>query len=705
MTIDNDLDRIAIYLSKLDPHDSFKEALENEYQLYRDIMESIPVDVSPPDRLIASVYSLFQRLKNYVVFGTSNNPLTPIAPSMSELIKSEEKEDLLKEIKTNPTFISNHKQKINILVGYLTNINFDGNIDDIRSTIYLVKSEYSKCKVYSNMLEQEIAKAKYFFIIRLVRDGLLNEADKIAQDFDSDMLLFVHLRHKESVNTLLKENKAFIANEMYHFLNEYQDSRINDIEFWKILTLIEYPDYTCNNEQEENDNPLNEEAQDITESVETSKKKRHFHLFSSKKNESDTFSIAYSSNDYIRINLKLFTDYKMVAKEYWKLIKRVNRITTFNGRDFKEITVTVENYDKVNSYNLDNAVSIKKVLETIYSYFNHNVSDTIFDLDLSRYSLGNIIPERCFEKLLLRRVILPNYVLKIGDRAFFNCKDLREIVLSNNGQLYSIGKEAFRLCESLKQIDLSKQEFYTDILGLELAETGLGAECFAGCTRLEYVSLSDGIEVIPEGCFSGCDLLKKVTLNSFVRIIGKHAFAFCRMLENVQKTDGIRLIEKEAFYCCEKLKDFRFPFYCSDDDELVIEERAFSNSGLKKIYIDCGKLELGEAVFEETNIKKVVFYSGIKSLSERLFNKCYELEEVKLPQFLESIEENCFASCENIKKVELPKTIKRIGKGAFQGCDSLKEINIPTSLEYVGEDAFEDCKSLNKETLKALNLI
>ena len=78
MTIDNDLDRIAIYISKLDPHDSYKEPLESEYKLYRDILESIPADESPPDRLVSSIYSLHQRMKNYVVFGTTNNPLNPI---------------------------------------------------------------------------------------------------------------------------------------------------------------------------------------------------------------------------------------------------------------------------------------------------------------------------------------------------------------------------------------------------------------------------------------------------------------------------------------------------------------------------------------------------------------------------------------------------------------------------------------------------
>ena len=692
MTIDNDLDRIAIYISKLDPHDIYKEALEKEYELYRDIIESIPVDESPPDRLVSSIFSLLQRLKNYVVFGNTNNPLVQISPTINKAIESiEEKSELLKEVKTNPTFIASRKQKIDILLGYLANIDIKGKIDDIRNLISLVCTEYQKCNVYSNKLEQELAKAKYYYVIRLIEDGSIEEATTTIQDYDSDMLLFIHTHHKESINTLLKNNKAFLANEMYHFLNEYQDEKINDIEFWKILAQIEKPEIEINSIKNNNDtyNTPKEEP------IEVQEEKPKFHIrkfwpqFFNRTYKKDTFSIVFSPCDYIRITLRLFVDFKMVLKEFKKLENKIKRITAVHGKSFKEITIHVVQYKQVHSYSLDDAVDIHKTLKDIFGHFSFNIYNNIVALDLSLYGAVSEIPERAFEELPITKVILPNNCKKINQRAFYECKSLREVVMPQNYTLNRIGPEAFKNCESLEEIDMLHQDFNSN---------GLEEGCFSYCSRLKKVTLSKYLEVIPEECFAGSGIVE-ISLSGIYEI-EKSAFSFCKFLEKVILTHDLRIIGKNAFYGCERLKNFSFPCVCGNDEQLEIEDEAFSLSGLKKVYIDSEKLILGEAVFKETSLKKVVLYSEIKSLPERLFDRCYELEEVKLPTDLESIEEGCFSHCNSLKIIKLPKTVKRLGKECFYGCCELQDINIPENLEYVGNYVFADCVNITDEIRK-----
>lgn len=693
MSLDNDLDRIAIYISKLDPHDSFKEALENEYRLYRDILESVPVDVNPPDRLPNSIYSLLLRLKNYVVFGISNNPLVPVAHSIVKPITLEEKDELLREVKTNSSFVSTRKQKNEILKGYLNNINYDGSIDEIRSTIFLVVSEYRKCNIYCNDLEQEIAKAKYFYIIRLISDGLYDEAESAIQDYDSDMLLFVHIHHKDTVNSLLRKGKANLASELYLFLNEYEENKINDIEFWKVLAQIEKPDLELKEESKDDEEEKTEIV--IKEFEEEPKKKRRFvNLFKKESFERETFSITVLPNDYVRITLKLFPSFNMVEKEYKKLKAYLDKINHFFGRDFNEVLIKVENYQKPNSFNLNNPVHINRILKEIFNHFNNNVVSYKKILDLSSYSFGQTIPEECFEDTGIKTVILPECLREIGKKAFYNCELLKEVIISPKSFIRYIGDEAFKCCRALESFDLSSTNLDK--------EKGLGRECFFGCYNLKEVELGYYVEAIPDGCFYDCSSLSTINIKC-IEEVGEEAFYNCTRLERVEDTTLLRKIRKKAFFGCKNLKFFSFPMVCGEDEELLIEDSAFEEAGLKKIYIDAEKLILGEKVFRESRVVKVTIYSSINSIPYETFYMCNELEEIRLPDYLESIDEKCFFDCTSLKKIKLPKTLKRIGRECFKGCYSLKEINVPEKFEILGNDAFDDCVSLPKSIIDQFN--
>ena len=694
MSLDNDLDRIAIYISKLNPHDSFKEALENEYRLYRDILESVPVDANPPDRLPSSIYSLTLRLKNYVVFGTSNNPLVPVAHSIVKDITLDEKEELLKEVNTNPTFLATKKQKVDILKGYLNNIDFRGKIDDIRSTIYLVIVEYQKCNIHSNELEQEIAKAKYYYIIRLMTEGLIEEATRAIQDYDTDMILFIHLHHKETVDTLLKQNKATLANEIYHFLNEYQDDQIYNIDFWKVLTQIENPGFEFKDEKE-NDNEQEEQTEEtsLSSSQDGLPKRRFFNLFTKTAFESDTFSIVVSPNDYINITLKLFKSYIMVEKEFRKLKKCIEKIIKRFDSSFSEINITVENYDRLNSYNLSNGIHIKRVLNEIFNQFADNVSSYKRTLNLYEYSFGDIIPEGCFERTKITKIVLPMYVKQIGEKAFFSCEGLKEVILSEYNSLHTIGDSAFKFCESLRSIDLS---------ACPLDKNGLGRDCFSFCERLKDVSLGVYIEIIPDECFNGCHALTNISLKN-IEEVGSGAFYNCKWLQRVENTTMLRTIRRNAFYNCESLKNFSFPMLCGEEYELTIEDEAFANSGLKKVYIDAERLNLGEKVFKGSAVSKATIYTSATELPFSTFSDCLDLEEVRLPEYLECLDEKSFYDCKELKVIKLPKTLKRIGRECFKGCYSLKEINVPEKFETLGNDAFDDCVSLPKSIIDQFN--
>ena len=218
--IDRMLDRIAVLLLKVDDNDQYKESLEREYKLYREILESIPRSAQEPSKLMASVFSMEQRLNNYVLIGTKKNPLVQLAPMIvSTIHDEEEKSQIIDGVDTNPTYIANRKKRLAILTKYLDGINFDGDLKDIGATIKTVWDEYLLCNIYSNEFEQVVARAKYFYMVRLIYDGSYDEATKLLEEFDSDVILFMHGHLKDSIDILLDMGRATLADELYHFLN------------------------------------------------------------------------------------------------------------------------------------------------------------------------------------------------------------------------------------------------------------------------------------------------------------------------------------------------------------------------------------------------------------------------------------------------------------------------------------------------------
>lgn len=115
---------------------------------------------------------------------------------------------------------------------------------------------------------------------------------------------------------------------------------------------------------------------------------------------------------------------------------------------------------------------------------------TTIDIPASVTEIG----PHAFNSSGLRRITLPNGILKIDNSAFVFCEDLYEIALPNT--LKCIGELAFGCCRSL--------------------------------TNLE---LPEGLEEIGSSAFNSCVNLKKVTFPSSLRIIGKNIFQDCPIQE------------------------------------------------------------------------------------------------------------------------------------------------------------------------------
>lgn len=131
---------------------------------------------------------------------------------------------------------------------------------------------------------------------------------------------------------------------------------------------------------------------------------------------------------------------------------------------------------------------------------------------------------------------VPAGVKRIGNYAFAECKDLREVILPE--QLEEIGKGAFKECRSLQEI-----HFPESVKGIE-------EKAFQGCSSLRELQLPEGIREFGKAAFLGCESLKKVVLPKSLKRISRYGFADCKSLTGIDLPEGLACIYGSAFSGC-----------------------------------------------------------------------------------------------------------------------------------------------------------
>lgn len=108
-------------------------------------------------------------------------------------------------------------------------------------------------------------------------------------------------------------------------------------------------------------------------------------------------------------------------------------------------------------------------------------------------------------------IYLPDSLISIGDFTFAHCHAIQKVHFGNS--LVAIGEKAFFWCEELDDVILP------DSL------TSIGTYAFADCIFLKTVRLSNSLTHLPEGLFSSCMNLEFLEIPYSVRSVGNESVA------------------------------------------------------------------------------------------------------------------------------------------------------------------------------------
>lgn len=191
---------------------------------------------------------------------------------------------------------------------------------------------------------------------------------------------------------------------------------------------------------------------------------------------------------------------------------------------------------------------IEKECGNILDIFN--IPDLECTLDTNRKENGNMVLENNVlmkvedKDIVNGKFVVPDFVTKIGDKAFSHCKSLEEVVIPKS--VIEIGNEAFYKCAWLREIHLPSN-----------VKT-IGEWAFSGCTSLKEITIPNNVIEIKTGTFEKCASLRNVFIENKETTIEKYAFADCENLERIDIPSKEIYVGRDSFSKCHNLNLFQY---------------------------------------------------------------------------------------------------------------------------------------------------
>ena len=361
----------------------------------------------------------------------------------------------------------------------------------------------------------------------------------------------------------------------------------------------------------------------------------------------------------------------------------------------------------------------------------------------------SIEPYAFYECIDLISIEIPSSLLNIGEKAFYGCYSLVEIInkskldivagSESNGYIgyYSnhvindisetkVSYEDGFILYSDDEITLVSYNYNTQEITINSKIKSIKSYAFYNCNNMDSVyydgSIADWLEIDFEYLYSNpmCyatsfyyldedgdvefndkrySLLSNLIIPSGTTKIKSYAFYDFDCLTDINVIPSVEKIEDYAFKNCRNLNNAKV-----SSDGMVITTY-LGGEVQSVVFTDLSNLEnIGFAVFEGCSSLETIsvpFVGGGKNENtyfgyifgaEKYFNNNLfvpsSLKEVKIFNGCKSVDDYAFYGCNDITKIEFSDTsqLLTIGKFAFYGCSSLETMTLP----FVGGDKEEN---------------
>ena len=310
------------------------------------------------------------------------------------------------------------------------------------------------------------------------------------------------------------------------------------------------------------------------------------------------------------------------------------------------------------------------------------------------------------------------------ENALSYCPNLKNVTFMQGANITEIPASSFNGCTSLENIELPGT--ITKIYGYAFANSGL-----------VEITVPDTVTEMERLAFYACTSLRKISMP--VIDLGHNYFELCTSLNEIHFTSGRRF-----YYSLYSLGIKNFVNIYIDDG---VEYLHFSDYDLEKVGFDY-KIYANRDKLSEENCQNFKEYEYTRTLRQgeqlsgryvytvgsdnqariveylynsketridipeeldgylvcgmydNVFAKCYNVEEITIPNSISFFGKNDFKNCTKLSKMELPTLwVYSIDEGTFS-TDAMTRIEIPGNVKYVFYDAISHCANLEEVVIK-----
>ena len=295
---------------------------------------------------------------------------------------------------------------------------------------------------------------------------------------------------------------------------------------------------------------------------------------------------------------------------------------------------------------------------------------------------------------MLEKIVIPVLVDSIDEDAFNNCEKLTVYcertdtgynwhnrwydgtpvwgynnVLTNEYYNYVINNGEAYLTKYKDDYSLIKVP--SEIDGYRVVYFG---KIYAGMD-MEGVIIQDNIKVIEKKAFAGCSKLNSVTMTTSIMEIRDNAFENCTSLTSIEIYNTVEKIGNNVFKGCTNLT-------------IYLEKAEMPSYGYGNSF-NANNLTV---VWGHNNVTTNAIYDYVVHNNEAYLTKYKsDASDVIIPSEIDGYKVvyfgHTFDGNESIKKLIIPNTVTMICYNALNQSYNIKEIYIPSSVTYVGINA------------------